>query len=127
MTILEKCADFAIPKEPECKNRALHLLEVFTDKCGLGNKNQINDFELLVSIRNCILHNSGILRDDKFEASIRERVLHRSDFRISNWHFVGECIEINKGAIESRTVMWRDMVYEIYRASFEKRLMKSNG
>jgi hypothetical protein len=124
VTILARKTTFNLPKTPKGKNEAVHLISVFANLCGLSLRQQLAELEFLTWVRNSISHNSGVLKGYKFEQSIRAHVSqYESDFVISNWHFIGDTVQIKRGAIESRIISWREVIRDLFKLSAENRLI----
>jgi hypothetical protein len=124
IAILARKATFNLTKTPKGKNEAAHLISIFANRCGLNLRQQLAEFEFLTWVRNSISHNSGVLEGYKFEQSIRAHISqYEPDFVISNWHFIGDTVEIKREAIERRIISWREIIRDLYRLSAEKRLI----
>jgi hypothetical protein len=78
-------------------------------------------------VRNCILHNSGLLDGDEHEGELRTDLGNGQGIEgiiVSNHRPIGDYIEIKKGVIESITMRWRDIMYDIYKISSERGLVQ---
>lgn len=97
---LRKRAAFAVPKKPERKNGAVHLLQVFNHKASLNLASQIQIIEDLTHVRNCIVHAAGLLESYKHESELRQRLSAFPGIKISNISFLGDGIEIERSYLQ---------------------------
>jgi hypothetical protein len=59
--------------------------------------------------------NAGVLRGYKREASIRDHIAtYQPDFSISNWHYIGDTVEIKRGALEELIEEWKEIMRDFY-------------
>jgi hypothetical protein len=71
-----------------------------------------------------IMHNSGVLKGYRHEAEIRNDIpAYEPDFVISNWHFVGDTVEIRRGVLEKLIKSWSEIVRELYTTATRKKLL----
>lgn len=74
--VLHRCAAFDVPASSDNKQSdVIHLVIIFSDRCELDYKSDIRRLELLIWVRNCILHNSGLIEGYRYEAQLREKAL----------------------------------------------------
>lgn len=117
---LALCARFPISSEAS----PLQLLATISSRCGLGYSEQLRTLRLLIWIRNAITHNAGVLKGYRHEAGIRQHIHNLApDFRISNWHYIGESVEISKDALPPIITLWRQLIYDLYKAAHEKNVV----
>jgi len=100
--VLCQYAVFPIEKKPG--NKTVHILRSFESQLILGFGPTIDDYENLVFVRNAVAHNSGVAPGYEFngrplEAQLREAVDKLNGFSITNWHFIGDCVKIERGAL----------------------------
>ncbi len=108
VTAVEWCAKlFAsrastpVPKSPKGTNEAVHILRSLDAKTEGGFEQQINVFERVVFVRNCVVHAAGLIRGDKHEVELRAAISAVPSFELSTAGFLGESVHISKGAIEA--------------------------
>jgi len=114
---LKNRSAFSLPKKPDGKNEAVHLIEVFNQFASLDLTLQIQLIETLVQVRNCIVHAAGLLASYRHGPELRQRLLAFSGIKVSNINCLGDGIEIERGYLQS-------LVEEvkIWLPSFEKTL-----
>jgi hypothetical protein len=118
---------FEIPKAPKGTSAAVHLLTVFAERCDMPLDDDIRRLAFLIWVRNSIMHNSGVLKGYRHAAEIKRAILgFEPDFTISNWHFIGDTVEIKRGALEPLISSWSEIVRELYTAATEKKLLLFN-
>lgn len=99
--ILGEYAAFPITAKPTGVNNTVHILRSFESHLTLEAGPTIDDYERIVFVRNVISHNAGVVPSCDFEDQLRAAIKHLSGFSIVNWHFVGECVKIEKGALNT--------------------------
>ena len=115
---------FHIPKTPKGKSEIVHRLEIFAERCDMDVDAQIGCFEFLTWVRNSIMHNAGALKGYKHEAQIRTAIAKfEPNFTISNWHHIGDTVEIKHGAIEPLIEQWRVIIRELYTTATNRKLL----
>ena len=115
---------FEFPKRPEGRSDAIHRLFVFSERCEMPIEQQINCMEFLIWVRNSIMHNAGVLKGYRYEQHIRVAIAaYRPNFAISNWHYIGDTVEIKLGAIEPLVEAWVEIIREIYTTATKKNLL----
>lgn len=97
---LSNTVTFAVPKKPDRKNEAVHLLEVFNKQGSLRLNSQIKTLETLTQVRNCIIHSAGLLSNYKHGQALREALSNHPGIKISNINFLGKGIEIEYGYLQ---------------------------
>jgi hypothetical protein len=116
---------FRLSKPPRGKSKVIHLLHVFAKRCELQIGDHINQLELLVWVRNNIMHNSGVLKGYKYETEIRKRIVaYKPDFTISNWHHIGDTVEIRQGALEKLIDQWCEIIRDICISATKRKLLR---
>jgi hypothetical protein len=117
-----------LPKEfrnnPEIT--ALKLLEHFDVLMSLNKATVVTDYRNLVVVRNAVVHIGGIVRDlpKQKRAELQKAVESLKGFRIANWHFLGECVEIDRDALDPYIDSMGQLLFEIYKTADEKRLLR---
>jgi len=75
MRFLQRRASFTVPKASDKQPEVIHLLNVFSKKSEFQCTDDISRLELLIQVRNCILHNSGFIEGYKYEAYTTARTI----------------------------------------------------
>lgn len=105
-----------VGKCPKKKSRSVHLLECLDNAIGNQLAPEIECFEKIVYIRNCIIHSAGVPKGYKHETEIFETINLLPGFRMTNDGLMEECICIEKGAIEilaQNALHWIPLLDEI--------------
>lgn len=97
--VLGEYATFPIGKKPDRVNETVYILRAFETELSLGVGATIDDYERLVFVRNAVAHNAGVAPGYKYEAQLREAVSHLKGFSITNWHFIGDCVKVERDAL----------------------------
>lgn len=122
MTVLKP--SFRVPKPPKGTAPAIHLLTIFSDLCDLPITREIGCLEFLIWVRNSIMHNAGVLKGYKFEQAVRDGIsAYQPSFTISNWHYIGDTVEIKRGALEPLIESWTEIIRELYTAAWKRELL----
>jgi hypothetical protein len=116
---------FELPPKPTGKSETVHRLTILSERCGLNYVSNIECLEFLIWVRNSIMHNAGILKGYQHAADIR-RVMPRFEpsFTISNWHHIGDTVEIKRGALEPIIRTWTDSIRELFTVATKKKLVR---
>jgi hypothetical protein len=113
-----------IPKEPSGMSRTIHLLFVYAQRCGISLDRQIRCLEFLIWVRNSIMHNAGVLKGYKHEQQVRAAIAaYQPNFIISNWHYIGDTVEIKRGALEPLIESWSEIIRELYTIASKRKLL----
>ncbi|WP_316165002.1 MULTISPECIES: hypothetical protein [unclassified Bradyrhizobium] len=122
MTILRP--SFHITKPPKGTSLPIHLLAVFADRCDLPLTDQIRCLEFLIWVRNSIMHNAGVLKGYRYEQQVRSSIsAYHPNFIISNWHYIGDTVEIKRGALEPLIESWSEIIRELYTVATKRKLL----
>lgn len=97
---LRNRAAFVVPKKPDGKNEAVHLLEAFCQAASLDLTLQIQLIETLAQVRNCIVHAAGLLASYKHGPELRQKLSAFSGIKVSNINFLGDGIEIERSHLQ---------------------------
>jgi hypothetical protein len=101
LVALKNRATFEIPPKPGRKCDVVHLLEVFNSKASAGLTSEIQNIEVLVQVRNCIVHAAGILSSYKHGAGLRQSISLLDGIKVSNLNLLGDAIEIERGHLQN--------------------------
>ncbi|WP_316158309.1 MULTISPECIES: hypothetical protein [unclassified Bradyrhizobium] len=122
MTVLKP--SFHVTQPPKRTALAIHLLTVFAERCDLPLTHQIRYLEFLIWVRNSIMHNAGALKGYKHEPDIRASIsAYQPNFTISNWHYIGDTVEIKRGALEPLIESWSEIIRELYTVATKRKLL----
>lgn len=122
MAVLRPSFDF--PKRPKGSSLTAHCLRVFADRCDMDLASQIECIEFLTWVRNSIMHNAGVLKGYRHEKDIRAIIgKFEPSFTISNWHHIGETVEIRRNALEPLIEGWSETIRELYTRATKRNLL----
>ena len=75
-------------------------------------------------VRNSIMHNAGVLKGYKHEQQVRAAIAaYQLNFIISNWHYIGDTVEIKRGALEPLIESWSEIIRELYTIASKRKLL----
>jgi hypothetical protein len=116
---------FEFPPKPAGKSETVHRLTILSERCRLNYASHIDCLEFLIWVRNSIMHNAGTLRGYQHAAEIR-RVMPQFEpsFTISNWHHIGDTVEIKRGALEPIIRTWSDAIRELFTVATRDKLVR---
>lgn len=121
---LRNRAAFSVPKKPDGRNEAVHLLEVFNQATSLSLTPQIQLIETLVQVRNCIVHAAGLLESYKHGTELRQRLVGFPGIKISNINLLGDGIEIAKSHLRDVVEDTKRWLPSLEKALHEKGLLQ---
>lgn len=81
-------------------NLAVKVLRHYAMQTNVNSADVIDNYEALVQIRNCISHSAGVVKTYRFKDSLPVAVSRISGITIGSWHFFGDQICIERGALE---------------------------
>jgi len=113
--------------KPRNRNPTVHALSELAARTRLGKDELVQDYEALVHVRNCITHAAGIVKHFKYRDELYWAVRRLVGFSIDNWHFLGEHICIQRGALNRYIESTGQLVVTIYRACDEQGLLKNDS
>jgi hypothetical protein len=80
--------------------------------------------EFLIWVRNSIMHNAGVLKGYEDEQELRACIsAYQPSFTISNWHYIGDTVEIKRGALEPLLETWTEIIRELYTTASKRKLL----
>jgi hypothetical protein len=122
MTILKPKSP--ISKEPKNTSRTIHLLYAYAERCSMSLDSEIKRLEFLIWVRNSIMHNAGTLKGYKHEQDVRNAIAaYAPGFSISNWHHIGDTVEIKHGTLEPLIKAWAEIIRELYTVATKRKLL----
>jgi hypothetical protein len=112
------------PKNGDGTNFTVKLLRVFTARASVDPRGVIDDYEALVQIRNCIVHNAGVIATYQHKQDLPNAVARIKGVSLANWHFFGDQICIERNALERHISLTSALVVELHTKMREKGLLK---
>lgn len=89
-----------VPNDRDGANLTVKILRQFATRAAVESGGVIEDYEAISQIRNCIAHSAGIVATYRFKDDLPAAVSRIAGITLGNWHFVGEHICIERGALE---------------------------
>jgi hypothetical protein len=66
-------------------------------------------------------------REHRHAAEIRRAIpCFEPDFTISNWHFIGDTVEIKRGALQLLITSWSEIIRELQTTATKNKLLLFN-
>ncbi|AOZ49729.1 hypothetical protein [Chromobacterium vaccinii] len=96
---LNEAAITPAPTKAKKDNESAHLLRHFTREAGIDAEHMLQNYEALVHVRNCIAHRAGLHATYKHGESLCNEIKRLSGIYFGNWHFLGDQICIERGAL----------------------------
>lgn len=121
---LNKCAASPVADDRDGTNLTVKTLREFSARVGIDADVVIDDYEALVQIRNCIAHTAGIVETYRFKEALPSAVAKVNGVTLANWHFFGDQICIEKGALEPHIDRAAELVVSLHSALREKGHLK---
>jgi hypothetical protein len=116
---------FTMPRKPSRTSETVHLLREYAARCDLDLTDRIKCLDFLIWVRNSIMHNAGVLKGYTYERDIRGAIgRFEPNFTISNWHHIGDTVEIKRGALEPLIDSWSETIRQLYTAAYKKELLQ---
>jgi hypothetical protein len=116
------------PLRPTPKNRnpTVHALSELAARTRLGKDELVQDYEALVHVRNCVTHAAGIVKHFKYRDELCSAVGRLVGFSIDKWHFIGEHICIQRGALNRYIENTTQLVVALHEACYEQGLLTAD-
>jgi len=77
----------------------------------------------LVEVRNAVVHHGGIV-DNYHKPKVLEKAVDAlKGFSITDWHFLGECIKIDRGALDPYIEHMSQLLENIHKTAHEGELL----
>ena len=105
-------------------NLTVKILRRFAAQAAIDAGAVIDDYEALVQIRNCIAHTAGIVETYRFKDTLSDAVSRINGISLANWHFFGDQICIERGALEPYIDRAALFVVALHTAMRERGLLK---
>lgn len=121
---LNKCAASPVSDDRDGTNLTVKTLREFAASVAIDASVVIDDYEALVQIRNCIAHSAGIIETYRYKESLPSAVARIDGIALANWHFFGDQVCIEKGALEPHIDRAAKLVVSLHTAMRERGLLK---
>lgn len=126
VTLLNKCSNNPAPekKRRDKTNLTVHILRHLSSSACVDSRSVIDEYEALVHIRNCIAHSAGLLDRDERKLDLPNDIAQIEGISIDNWHFFGNQVCIERGALEGYIDKVTSLVVELHSKMAEQGLLK---
>lgn len=121
---LNKCAVSPVPDLKDGTNLTVKILREFSARSSVDAGAVIDDYQALVQVRNCIAHSAGIVETYRFKNDLPAAISRIDGITIANWHFFGDQICIERGALEPHIDRAAELVVTLHSALRERGLLK---
>jgi hypothetical protein len=113
---LNRCAITPVIGDRDGTNLTVKTLREFAARASIDVSAVIDDYEALVQIRNCIVHAAGITESYRFKDTLASAVARINGIALANWHFFGDQVCIEKGALEPHIDRAAELVVSLHSA-----------
>lgn len=103
---------------------ATSLLGYFAKTMSLSTTKIVADYSCLVEVRNAVVHNGGIIDNYNKPKVLKKAVDALNGFSITNWHFLGECIKIDREALDPYIDGMSQLLEDLHKTAHEKGLLR---
>lgn len=121
---LNKCAVSPVPDVRDGTNLTVKTLREFVARTGVDGVTEIDDFEALVQLRNCVAHSAGVVETYRFKNDLPAAVSRLNGVTLANWHFFGDQVCIERGALEPYIDRAAELVVTLHSAMRERGFLK---
>lgn len=121
---LNRSSSNPVPDKKDGTNLTVKILRKFTARASVDPLRVIDDYEALVKIRNCIVHSAGVVATYQFKQDLPNAVARIEGVSLGNWHFFGDQICIERGALEGHIDQTASLVVELHTKMREQGLLK---
>lgn len=97
--VSSKMPALEIPKEPSNTNVLVRFLMGLDAATGGYHTQTLREYGWLVWVRNAVTHAAGLIRDYERGPELMEIIPQLPGFSIDHWHFFGESVKIERGAL----------------------------
>jgi len=123
---LSKQLKIPLAAKPKGRNETVHTLIELCARAGVDERIALSDYEALVQVRNCIVHNAGIKQRYQHHGALAISVTRLKGFCLGNWHFFGEHICIEKGALNPYINAMGQLIVALHKACHSQGLVKND-
>jgi hypothetical protein len=124
LLVLRDRASFNIPAKPPKVNLAVHLLGVYANAAGHNLQEEVQLLELLIQVRNCVVHSAGRIATYEYASDLRTRLLGFSGIKLSTANFLGEGVEIEAGFLQGVLERAKVWLPALEKAMYEAALLR---
>lgn len=123
---LNKCAvsPVPVPDRKDKTNLTVKILRDFSVRGSVDAGAVIDDYESLVQIRNCIVHSAGIVETYRYKKDLPAAISRIDGITLANWHFFGDQVCIERGALEPHIDRAAKLVVTLHSAMRERGFLK---
>lgn len=121
---LNKCAVSPVSDLGGGTNLTVKILRDFSARASVDAGAVIDHYEALVQIRNCIVHSAGIVETYRFKNDLPAAISRIGGITLANWHFFGDQVCIERGALEPHIDRAAELVVNLHSALRVRRLLK---
>jgi hypothetical protein len=100
------------------------LLKHFVTTLSLPETGILADYFNLVQVRNAVVHNGGVICNYSKLGILEKAIDSLKGFSITDWHFFGKCIEIERGALNIYIEAMSHLLYAIHKTADERGLLQ---
>jgi len=115
-----------LDKSRSNQNPTVHALTELNARTRLGLDEPVHEYDALVQIRNCITHAAGIVKYYRYPQKLTTAIRRLEGFSIDSWHFIGQHVCIQRGALNRYIDRTGQLVVAIHRACYEQGLVTSD-
>lgn len=113
-----------VPEKRDGTNQTVRVLRELSARTELAAQSAIDDYEALINVRNCIVHSAGLLETYQFKDTLPASVDRLRGISLANWHFFGDQVCIDRGALEQYIDQMGKLIVDLHRSMHEKGLMQ---
>lgn len=113
-----------VPEKRDGTNQTVKILRKLVARTQISAESKIDDYEALINVRNCIVHSAGLLETYQFKNTLPASVARLHGFILANWHFFGDQVCIERGALDQYIDEMGKLVVDLHRSMHEKGLMQ---
>ena len=113
-----------VPEKRDGTNHTVKVLRQLCARTKVPAQATIDDYVALVQVRNCIAHSAGLLATSLYKDDLLDAVARLRGFSLANWHFFGDQVCIERGALEPYIDELAKLVVDIHREMNEQQLMQ---
>ncbi len=121
---LNRTSHLPLSETRDGTNLTVKVLHQFTLRAAVDSGSVIENYEALVQIRNCIAHSAGVIATYRFKDELPAAISKISGITIGNWHFFGDQVCINRGALEPHIDKTAKLVEALHTVMHEQGLLK---
>lgn len=121
---LNRTSRSPVPDYRDGTNLTVKVLRQFSSQAAVDPGSVIENYEALVQIRNCIAHSAGVVATYRFKDDLPPAISRISGISIGNWHFFGDQVCVDRGALEPHIDQTAKLVVTLHTAMRERCLLK---